>query len=77
MYSFSDFRDKGLLWALNRHVFHPRGLAVAFHYDDGLDLPPTGWSIEGDGMEAWSFGDSLDDEGFEKFQTFLLEVILK
>jgi len=48
---FSELRDEGLLWLINTTVFHPRGYALALHYDD--DMNATGWSLVGDGSEPW------------------------
>lgn len=47
--SFAEFRDSGLLWLVNRVVFHPRGYALAFHFDD--EGVVTGWSLLGNGSE--------------------------
>lgn len=47
-----DLREDGLLWLINRVVFHPRGFALGVVYRDGV---PTGWVLEGDGTEPWSF----------------------
>jgi len=58
---FSELRDTGLLWLINRVVFHPRGYALALHYDD-LGEEPTGWGLMGDGTEPWSMGDMPEDE---------------
>lgn len=64
--TFSDLRPTGLLWLINTTVFHPRGYALALHFD--VDGNCTGWSLMGDGAERWSFaeegwpdGESLDD----------------
>lgn len=54
------FSETGILWAINRQVFHPRGFALALHRDDHGHL--VGWSIEGDGAEPWRF----DDEAAER-----------
>lgn len=60
---FADLRDSGLLWLINRVVFHPRGYALALHFEDTPDRnlaeggEVTGWSILGDGTEPWSMGD--------------------
>ena len=51
---FQEMRDEGLLWLINRVVFHPRGYALAFHFND--DGEAIGWSIMGDSSEPWSFG---------------------
>lgn len=55
---FSELRDSGLLWLFNRVVLHPRGYALALHFEDREDgttdyRTATGWSILGDGSEAW------------------------
>lgn len=53
---FADLRSTGLLWLLNRVVFHPRGYALALHFaDDGACV---GWSLLGDGTEPWSMGEA-------------------
>lgn len=58
---FAELRDTGLLWLINRVVFHPRGYALGLHFD--LDLNCIGWSLLGDGSEPWSMGpDPTDDE---------------
>lgn len=56
---FSELRDTGLLWLLNRVVFHPRGFALALHYTGKFpDMGEcVGWSLHGDGSEPWSMGD--------------------
>lgn len=53
------FRDLGLLWLVNRVVFHPRGYALGLHYEGKFpDLGAcTGWSLLGDGTEPWTMGD--------------------
>lgn len=57
---FAELRPAGLLWLINRVVFHPRGYALALQMtDDGVAL---GWSLLGDGTEPWQFaGDETDD----------------
>ena len=59
---FAELRDTGLLWLLNRVVFHPRGYALALHFNDGSATGGTfqdctGWSLIGDGSEPWSMSD--------------------
>ncbi|MEV0470228.1 hypothetical protein [Streptomyces prunicolor] len=53
-----ELRDSGLLWLINRTVFHPRGLALALAYGDAGEV--TGWRLTGDGTEPMWF--SPDDE---------------
>lgn len=57
---FSEFRTEGLLWLINTSVFHPRGYALAFHYDDEGNV--TGWSLLGDGTEPWVFSSTPPTE---------------
>jgi len=65
---FSEFRESGLLWLVNREVFHPRGYALAFQVED--DGSVSGWSLLGDGSECWTFSPEADDEGFERVREF-------
>ncbi|MFJ5037996.1 hypothetical protein [Streptomyces parvulus] len=60
---FEQLRETGLLWLINRVVFHPRGLALALHLDaDGLAY---GWSLVSnlDG-EPWQFDPATDNDGY-------------
>jgi hypothetical protein len=62
---FAEFRHSGLLWLLNTTALHPRGFALAFHWDDDADPTtdePTGWSIIGDGTEPWTMGDHPEND---------------
>lgn len=56
-----ELRDSGLLWLINRVALHPRGYALAFHYDDDGDF--IGWSLMGDGTEPWAFDHEMELEG--------------
>lgn len=61
---FAEMRDNGLLWWINASLFHPRGYALAFHYDGHDDNlgPAVGWSILGDGAERWIFSETPEME---------------
>jgi hypothetical protein len=50
---FAELADSGMLWLVNRSVFHPRGFALALHLDEAGNA--TGWSVKGDGAEPWAF----------------------
>jgi hypothetical protein len=50
---FKELSDSGLLWLINRTVFHPRGYALALTVEDGKAV---GWSLLGDGTEQWQYG---------------------
>lgn len=69
---FAEFREAGLLWLVNKVVFHPRGFALAFDVAD--DGAVTGWKMLGDGREVWSFTEADDDEGFAAVRSFLATV---
>jgi len=80
---FEELRDSGLLWLINKVVFHPRGYALALHYEGKLpDLGKcTGWSLQGDGSETWIFshptpeqrrlGVKTEDESFALIKELL------
>ncbi len=72
---FSELRNRGVLWAVNKTLFHPRGYALAFHYDDDeAATEPTGWSIFGNSSEVWTMTEEMDDRGFAAFEALLEEV---
>lgn len=50
------FHDDGLVWLVNTALLHPRGLALAIHYDDEDERPelPLGLSVVGSD-EPWCF----------------------
>lgn len=56
VFDFKRLSEYGVLWLINRVVFHPRGYALALVYsDDDGNVDPIGWRIEGDGSEVWRF----------------------
>ena len=67
-YPLSDLSDSGMLWYLNRVAFHPQGFALAFIYED--DGTVSGWTLQGDGSEVWTFSNEVDDKYFSKAQEF-------
>ncbi|MFJ1664817.1 hypothetical protein ACIOK4_00220 [Streptomyces bottropensis] len=54
----SELRESGLLWLINRTVFHPRGIALALVFGEAGEA--AGWQLTGDGNEPMWF--SPDDE---------------
>ena len=68
-----DLSPTGLLWLINTAALHPRGYAMALHYDDEGKV--EGWSVVGDGKEAWRFAmtDAEMDEKFRAVQALLDE----
>jgi len=51
----SELRRSGLLWLINTSVFHPRGYALALYFEE--DGGVSGWTLMGDGTQAWTMGD--------------------
>lgn len=49
----SELRDSGLLWLINRIVFHPHGLTLAVVTGEGGAI--VGWQLIGDGSEPMWF----------------------
>src|SRR6266540_984695 len=49
---FIDLSHSGLLWLINRVVFHPRGFALSLDIRGDV---ATGWLLQGDGTEPVSF----------------------
>lgn len=70
MRPLDDLRSTGLLWLINRVVFHPRGYAIALHYEGDQVV---GWSLVGDGSEAWRYGmtDAEERDVFERAEATL------
>lgn len=64
---FAELRPTGLLWLINATVFHPRGYALALHFDD--EGVCTGWSLQGDGSEPWYFADATEGDRPEGYST--------
>ena len=62
-----DLREDGLLWLINREVFHARGYALACD-------PETGrFALLGDGREPWKFAlpEDYEQERFEAVRRVL------
>lgn len=59
-----NFLEDGVLWALNRTLFHPRGFALG--YDDKEHI----FVLYGDGNEPWQYAESVSDVEQVKFDQF-------
>jgi hypothetical protein len=73
VYTFDDFGNLGMLWLINRAVFHPRGFALALDYADG-ESEPRGWSVHAAATgEPFSFGlpDGMEEERFRSVEEIL------
>jgi hypothetical protein len=66
--TWEQLRTSGLLWLVNRVVFHPRGFALALCRKDGQVV---GWRLIGDGTEVWRFEGGSEDELFAAAQATL------
>lgn len=70
-----ELSDSGLLWLINRVVFHPRGIALALHEEGG---EAVGWSLvtatEG---EPFTFPESVDNDGFRRAEATLNAALTK
>lgn len=69
---FNDFNlmsNTGVLWAINRYLFHPRGYALALVQNDDGEV--IGWQVLGDGKEVFTFFENSDDNKFVRFESFL------
>lgn len=56
---FEELSPSGLLWLINRVVFHPRGYALGLIPDEEGDI--VGWKLLGDGRAPWGMGDEEDE----------------
>lgn len=57
---FIDLNTTGLLWLINRQVFHPLGFALALHTDN-LGRAVS-WSLQGDGVAPMNFPDGMETD---------------
>jgi hypothetical protein len=61
-----DFRADGLLYMINKVIFHPRGFAL------GIDEDSDALVVLGDGSQPWNFGEDVpEDELFAAFEAVL------
>lgn len=54
-----DWHEDGVLWLINRVVFHPRGFALTRQRGANPE-----WTIQGDGTEVWAFQNGQEDRSF-------------
>jgi len=70
LFDWEAFQTNGLLWAVNRHVLHPRGLAMAVMFDEDTN-ELVGWQIHRADDGLWRYGEQADELGRARFQGFL------
>lgn len=70
-----ELSESGLLWLINRVVFHPRGVALALHEEGG---EAVGWSLlaapEG---EPFTFPEPVDTDSFRRAEATLRAALTK
>lgn len=57
---FRELSESGLLWLINRTVFHPQGYALGIRIDSEENA--VGWELLGDGSEPFVYGGDGSDE---------------
>ncbi|MFM9594487.1 hypothetical protein ACKI1O_34505 [Streptomyces scabiei] len=65
----AELRSSGMLWLINRAVFHPHGLALALVTDEAGDI--AGWCLMGDGTEPCWFAPEDEASLFAEAQATL------
>ena len=61
-----NLRADGVLWAINRVLFHPRGFALGYNQEAGTFV------LLGDGTETWCYGPPVnEDEHYANFEALL------
>lgn len=68
---FEDLSPSGLLWLINRTVFHPRGFALGLAKDENGNI--IGWALQGDGAEPWWFNAGSESDLFNAAKATLAE----
>ena len=73
----SDLLDSGLLWLINRVVFHPRGLALALWREDTTG-DVTAWRLlaTADG-EPFTFSNRDDENGYRRAEATLRAALIR
>lgn len=78
--TLEELRNHGLIWAINRYIFHPRGMALAVNFDTDkiektafeTDVKISGWSILVDAEECpWGYETTLDADAYRRFEEFV------
>lgn len=65
----SELSPTGMLWLINRQVFHPRGFALALVKNEDGEV--IGWNVLGDGIEPWYFEGGTETVDLEHVNEFL------
>jgi hypothetical protein len=69
----AELSEAGVLWLINRQVFHPRGMALALYVEGDQVL---GWKlIRSDPSEPFSFPEDVDIDGYRKAEATMRAVL--
>ena len=72
---FLEQSEAGLLWLINRVVFHPRGLALALHEEGGV---AHGWELRAaPAGEPFIFPEDVDTDSFRCAEETLRAALTK
>lgn len=75
VYEWNDLRTTGLLWLINRVVFHPRGFCLGLYADnDEEPFNIVGWQIKGNGSETFNFKPEDDDRHLLEVEALFAEL---
>jgi hypothetical protein len=70
-----ELSESGLLWLINRTVFHPRGIALAL-YQEGDEA--RGWKLlAAPSGEPFTFPESVDTDGFRRAEATMRAALTK
>ncbi|GGQ48744.1 hypothetical protein [Streptomyces asoensis] len=70
-----ELSESGLLWLINRTVFHPRGLALAL-YQEGDEA--LGWKLlTAPSGEPFTFPETVDNDGFRRAEATIRAALTK
>jgi len=72
LYTFNELEKSGLLWLINRIVFHPRGFVLGLIPDENGNI--IGWTVVGEGKNPLVFNPEMDEMGFLTAETFLAKL---
>ncbi len=72
MKNLTDFRNAGLVWAINKSLFHPYGFSMEVKFNDKTG-EIVGWDITGDGSKPFFYSQEIEKAGFAKFSKFIEE----
>lgn len=72
--TFDELRSSGILWLINRVVFHPRGFAVALVLDKDKAV---GWGLFSTANPPFVYSNEDDDALFRAAEKTLAEALEK